>query len=240
MSPVEFSVVVPLHNEEENVLPLVTELEEVMNQLKRPWELICVDDGSKDNTLSHLCSLAATRPYLKVIAFAGNYGQSSAFDAGFKKARGDYVITMDGDLQNDPKDIPALIALTEDADLVCGWRRERRDSWTKKATSRLANAIRSRLCRDGVRDTGCSLKVYKRSCLEKIKLYHGMHRFLPALFLIEGFTVAETPVNHRPRKMGKTKYNFFNRSFNTIADMFAVLWMRRRQLRYKIAPSYNE
>lgn len=231
---VVYTVVIPLKNEEENILDLVNELEPVMQGLQKPWELLCVDDGSTDRTREILADLRTSKPYLRIVAFDGNFGQSSAFDAGFKLAKGEFIITLDGDRQNDPADIPNLLDLAQTHDLVCGSRVHRQDPWIKKITSYIANKVRSRVCQDGVRDTGCSLKVYRAAALKKIKMYHGMHRFLPALFQIEGFRVTEVPVSHRERVKGKTKYNFFNRSFNTVADMFAVRWMRKRQLRYKI------
>lgn len=229
-----YSVVIPMKDEEENVVDLIEELEPVMESLGKAWELICIDDGSRDGTRALLHDLARNKGYLRLIAFAGNYGQSSAFDAGFRAARGEYVITLDGDRQNDPADIPKMTTAVEGYDLVCGRRAKRRDSWFKRLTSRLANGIRGRLCRDGVQDTGCSLKVYRTSCLRNIKMYHGMHRFLPALFRIEGYRTTEVDVNHREREKGKSKYNIFNRGFKTISDMFAVMWMRRRQLRYTV------
>ena len=230
----KYSVVVPLKNEEENIADLVNELEPIMESLNAPWELICIDDGSTDKTQAILHDLAKKKPYLHILVFDRNYGQSCAFDAGFKYAKGEWVITLDGDRQNDPADIPNLIKATDTNDLVCGCRTNRRDPWHKKITSRLANFIRSRFCHDGVQDTGCSLKIYRRSSLNQIKLFKGMHRFLPALFKIEGFRVTELPVNHRERVKGQTKYNFLNRSFNTIADMLAVRWMGKRHLNYKI------
>lgn len=229
-----YSVVIPLKNEESNIVDLIEELEPVMIQLNQPWELICVDDGSTDHTRDILSQLSQRKTYLKNIIFKTNYGQSSAFDAGFKEAAGEFVITLDGDRQNDPTDIPRLLALIPDCDLVCGIRLKRKDSFVKRITSKLANFIRSRLCDDGVQDTGCSLKVYRKKCLEKIKMFHGMHRFLPALFKIEGFRIKQLPVNHRERLKGKSNYNFFNRSFNTIADLFAVRWMKKRHLNYQI------
>ncbi|MBA3604159.1 MAG: glycosyltransferase family 2 protein [Parachlamydiaceae bacterium] len=229
-----YSVVVPLNNEEENIEELIAEIAPVMHTLEKPWELICVNDGSTDNTLSRLQSLAHKYPELRVLNFDKNYGQSSAFDAGFRAIRGEYVITLDGDRQNDPRDIPGLIAALDGADLVCGRRMKRKDTLVKRVTSFLANSIRSRLCKDGVQDTGCSLKVYRSKCLKEIKMFHGMHRFLPALFVIEGFRVKEVDVNHRERSRGQTKYNFFNRSFNTVADMLAVRWMYKRRLQYRI------
>lgn len=230
----KYSVVVPLKNEEDNIRDLVQELEPIMQSLQNPWELICVEDGSTDNTLAILKELAQNKPYIKIVAFNKNYGQSSAFDAGFKLAQGEFVITLDGDRQNDPADIPAMLQAIGNGDMVCGFRQKRRDSVVKKITSRLANFVRSRVCEDGVQDTGCSLKVYRTESLRKIKMYQGMHRFLPALFKIEGFSIKEIPVNHRERTKGQTKYNFLNRSFNTIADMLAVRWMKKRHLNYQI------
>lgn len=230
----KFSVVIPLKDEQDNVIELIQELEPIMASFKEPWELICIDDGSKDQTLEILQSLKKERPHLKILAFDKNYGQTSAFDAGFKIAQGEFIITLDGDRQNDPKDIPDLVKLASSHDLVVGWRYQRKDSFVKKITSRIANFVRGYLCRDGLHDTGCSLKVYRRKSLETIRLFHGMHRFLPALFHMHGYKITELPVNHRERTKGKTKYNFFNRSFNTIADMLAVRWMASRLLRYKV------
>lgn len=230
----KYSVVIPLKNEEENIKDLVHELEPVMIQLNQPWELICIDDGSTDKTLEVLKNLSKDKPYLKILVFERNYGQSSAFDAGFKAAIGEFVITLDGDRQNDPNDIPKLLKEMHDADLVSGHRVNRKDPISKKITSRIANKIRGLLCEDQVNDTGCSLKVYRLSCLKKIKMFNGMHRFLPALFKIEGFRIKEVPVNHRERVKGQTKYNVFNRSFNTISDMLAVRWMKKRHLNYRI------
>lgn len=229
-----YSVVVPLKDEEENVDALIHEVESVMSELKEPWEMICIDDGSSDNTLSKLQSKAGTKPFLRILVFKKNYGQSSAFDAGFKAAKGEVVITLDGDLQNDPKDIPKLLETLKECDLACGCRVNRKDPFVKRITSKVANSLRSRLCQDGISDTGCSLKAYRSACLMHIKMFNGMHRFLPALFKNEGFRVREVAVGHRPRSHGKTKYSFLNRSFNTISDMFAVCWMRKRHLGYRI------
>ncbi len=239
-STIQYTVVIPMKNEEGNVHELIDELEAVMASLRVSWELICVDDGSTDSTLSLLKSLTNEKEYLRIMAFDRNYGQSSAFDAGFRHARGQFVITMDGDRQNDPADIPRLINAISDHDLVCGIRQKRKDTLIKRWTSLIANRVRSRICQDGIKDTGCSLKIYRTACLNKIKMYHGMHRFLPALFKIEGFRVAQLPVNHRERVKGQTKYNFFNRSFNTIEDLMAVRWMRLRHLNYKISNSLEK
>ena len=234
MEAIKYSVVIPLKNEEGNIADLIVELEPVMEGLAEPWELICIEDGSTDGTKEILYQLQKRKKFIRIICFARNYGQSSAFDAGFKAARGKFVITMDGDRQNDPADIPRMVKLMDNCDLMCGYRANRQDPWSKKMISRLANAFRSRMCRDGVRDTGCSLKIYRRECLQKIKMYQGMHRFLPALFSIEGFSIKEIAVNHRPRIRGVTKYNLFNRSFNTLSDMLAVRWMRKRHLHYQM------
>lgn len=228
-----YSVVVPIKDERDNIEELLSELEEAMQGTA--WELICIDDGSKDGSLELLEALAKHKKYLRIVSFKRNFGQSSAFAAGFERARGTFVITLDGDLQNDPKDIAALISKGQEADLVVGWRVNRKDPFLKRLISRFSNKMRRTLLADTVHDTGCSLKLYRREALLQIRLYEGMHRFLPALFLIEGFRVAEIPVNHRPRRRGKTKYHFFNRLIKPIVDTWAVYWMRRRHLRYEIA-----
>ena len=231
---VNYSVVIPVKDEEGNIAQLLEEIEEVMEPLGHSWETICIEDGSTDQSLSILSKLAQEKSWLRVLVFSRNFGQSSAFDAGFKAARGNFVITMDGDGQNDPRDIPKFIALASDYDLLCGRRVNRKDPLSKKVISLLVNPIRKRLCNDRVNDTGCSLKLYRRSCLEKIKLFEGMHRFLPALFQMEGLRVKEIPVNHRMRENGLSKYSFANRSIGPVMDMFAILWMRRRHLSYTI------
>lgn len=231
---IKYSIIIPLKDEEGNIRELIEEIEPVMQNQDEPWELICIDDGSTDQTLPILNDLKKTKKYLRTLIFTKNFGQSSAFDAGFSAAKGELIITLDGDRQNNPKDIPKLIAISDKYDLVCGIRQKRKDSFFKKIISTFANKIRSRVCHDGIADTGCSLKLYRRSCLMNIKLYHGMHRFLPALFQIEGYRVGQISVSHRERLKGKTKYSIFNRSFNTIADMFAVRWMRKRKLNYEI------
>lgn len=229
-----YSIIVPIKDEEDNIYPLIEEIEPIMNALKSPWELICIDDGSQDKSLFLLKQLQKSKPFLRILSFKKNYGQSSAFDAGFKAALGQWIITLDGDLQNDPKDIPLLIDQSLNYDLVCGWRHTRRDRFSKRVTSLLSNFIRSRLCKDYIHDTGCSLKVFRKSALKQIKLFHGMHRFLPALFQMEGFKILEVKVNHRYRTQGKSKYHFFNRSIGPIIDMLAVYWMRKKRLRYQL------
>ncbi|NGX55477.1 MAG: Undecaprenyl-phosphate 4-deoxy-4-formamido-L-arabinose transferase [Chlamydiae bacterium] len=238
---IDYSVIIPLKDEEENIEELIEELEPVMQGLgpDHPWELICVDDGSTDRTLLILQELCKIKPYLRVLAFTQNFGQSSGFAAGFQAARGRYLITLDGDRQNDPADIPKLTAAIAENDLVVGWRVNRRDPFEKKIISKISNTIRRYCCHDGIHDTGCSLKVYRKEALEKIKMYHGMHRFLPALFKIEGLRVKEIPVRHRERAKGKTKYHLLNRSLGPILDMFVVRWMRRRHLKHQIREEFS-
>lgn len=231
---VTYSVIIPIKDEESNIPSLIEEIEPVMDSLNQPWELICIDDGSKDKSLELLQKLQAEKPYLKVISFLRNFGQSSAFDAGFKRAIGTYIITLDGDLQNDPRDIPKLLEHCNEYDMVCGWRHTRKDRLSKRMTSKLSNMIRSRLCKDHMHDTGCSLKIFRKEALDQIKLFRGMHRFFPALFRMEGFTILEVKVNHRHRTQGKSKYHFFNRSIGPIIDLFVVFWMRKRKLRYQV------
>ncbi|MDP1879511.1 MAG: glycosyltransferase family 2 protein [Parachlamydiaceae bacterium] len=229
-----YSVVIPLKNESGNIIDLIHELEPIMDNLTKNWELICIDDGSTDGTTEILTTLLNEKSFLKVLFFQKNYGQSSAFEAGFKAAKGEFVITLDGDRQNDPADIPTLVNLIQQADLVCGIRKKRKDNLTKRLTSKIANKVRKWFCEDGVEDTGCSLKIYRKNCLENIKMYDGMHRFLPALFKIEGYRILQTAVNHRERVKGVSHYTFFNRSFNTLADLWAVRWMKKRHLNYSL------
>lgn len=231
---IETSVIIPIKNEEENIITLIDELERVMEGLGRPWELICIDDGSTDQSLAILEKLCKEKPYIRVLAFAKNYGQTSAFAAGFANALGEFIITLDGDGQNDPADIPKLTAAIADADMVIGWRVNRKDSWQKRIISKIANTIRSRLCHDEMHDTGCSLKIYRKEALNKIKLFDGMHRFLPALFKIENLHIKEIPVNHRERTKGVTKYHFFNRSLKPFIDLFVVRWMGKHSLHYEV------
>ena len=188
---IKHSVIIPIKDEEQNIPILAAEVETVMEKLNAPWELIYIDDGSKDNSLNVLKKLKETMPQLRVLSFAQNYGQSSAFDAGFKLASGELIITLDGDLQNDPSDIPKLLEALNDHDMACGWRQSRKDTFFKRVISKPSNVVRSRLCKDQMHDTGCSLKVFRKSSLSKIKGFHGMHRFFPALFRVEGMTIVE-------------------------------------------------
>lgn len=233
---IKYSVVIPIYNEAENISSLVAELDWVMHCHKGSWELIFVDDGSTDQTQSIIQALMATNSSLRYVKLKKNYGQTSAFVAGVKESKGSWVISLDGDGQNDPRDIPLLIETCHKGsyDLVSGMRMERKDPWTKKIIGKVANSIRSRILDDNTIDTGCSLKIYRKSCLEKIPSFNGMHRFLPALFKIEGFSFTQVPVHHRQRRRGKSKYHLFNRGFSLFFDLLGVLWMRKRRLKYEV------
>lgn len=233
----DLSVVIPVYNEAQNVGPLYRELREVLNQLPSEWEVIFVDDGSTDGTFHAIADLRAEDKRIRLIRFRTNAGQTAALDAGFKAAQGEAVITMDGDLQNDPRDIPALLAVLGSYDAVCGWRWPRVDSWVRRVSSRIANGVRNMASGESIHDTGCTLKAFRRECLSHLKLYRGMHRFLPTLLKLEGFRVTEVKVRHRPRLHGRSKYGIVNRLFVGLADLWAVRWMRKRRLRYEIEVS---
>jgi dolichol-phosphate mannosyltransferase len=224
------SVVVPLYNEEDNVAELQRQVAAALEGID--FELILVDDGSTDSTLRRV------EPGLRVrmIAFEKNAGQSAAMHAGIFAATAPVIATLDGDLQNDPADIPALVRALDEADgadLVCGYRARRKDTWFKRLQSRIANAVRSRFVGDGVRDTGCTLKVMRRECREALILFNGMHRFIPALVRAMGWRVTERPVNHRPRTAGISKYGFGNRALRATFDMVGVRWLNSRRARYR-------
>ncbi len=238
------SVVIPIKDERDNLLVLTEQLLTVMGTalLSRtaPFEIIYTDDGSIDGSSDLLDSIASTHKTVKVLHFDRNYGQSSAFDAGFRHAAGELIITMDGDLQFDPADILKLLPFSAEYDLVCGWRKDRHDTFTKRLSSRLANAVRSRMAGDRIHDTGCSLKIFRRPVIERIPMFEGMHRFFPALALMHGFTVTEVPVRHYPRKHGVSKYGVGNRLFKGLYDLIAVRWMQSRCLRYQTLQSSHE
>jgi dolichol-phosphate mannosyltransferase len=225
----EISVVVPLFNEEESIAILQTELSAALKGLN--YEIIFVDDGSIDRTAERI----ETAPNIRLIRFEKNIGQSAAIYAGLAATRGETVVIIDGDLQNDPADIPKLLAeIARGADLVCGYRVRRRDTLAKRATSRIANAVRSRYTKDGVRDTGCTLKAMRRECVSTLVPFKGMHRFIPALVKAAGYRLVEVPVNHRPRRFGQSKYGLGNRALRATIDMFGVRWLLSRRLNYKI------
>ena len=213
------SVVVPVYNEEGNVAELHKEIKAVCEENNYEYEIIFINDGSSDRT-EEICR---TLKPLKYIRLRRNFGQTAAMDAGIKAAKYDYIVTMDGDRQNDPADIPMMIKYLEDNDLdvVSGWRKHRKDKPLKKFTSRGANLLRHILVHDGIHDSGCSLKVYRKECFEHVNLYGEQHRFIPAILKIKGFRIGEVVVNHRPRTAGKTKYNW-KRTIKGFVDMISV------------------
>jgi glycosyltransferase involved in cell wall biosynthesis len=223
------SVVVPVFNEEANMSNLQAELRLALAGLDH--EIIFVDDGSTDQSVAKI----ENAPHVRVLRFEKNAGQSAALFAGLNAARGAIIVTIDSDLQNDPADVSRLLVeISHGADLVCGYRQKRKDTMIKRLTSRIANFVRSRYTRDGVRDTGCTLKAMRRECVSALIPFKGMHRFIPALVKGAGFHVVEVPVNHRPRKFGESKYGFGNRALRATIDMFGVRWLLSRRLNYKL------
>ena len=223
------SVVIPLYNEEDNIAELQKELAAALAGIDH--EIILVHDCSKDGTLARI----ERRPEVRVIEFAKNTGQSAALYAGIQAARGEVIVLLDGDRQNDPADIPKLLAgIEQGADLVCGYRANRKDTTFKRVQSRIANAVRSRFTGDGVRDTGCTLKAMRRECREALVPFRGMHRFIPALIKGMGYKIVEVPTQHRPRVAGVSKYGFGNRAWKATCDMFAVKWLLTRQFQIRI------
>jgi glycosyltransferase involved in cell wall biosynthesis len=234
---VDVSVVVPVFNERDNLDPLVRELRAVLEPAGLTGEIVLVDDGSSDGSAERIAELArdsAARVRVRGVHFRRNCGQTAAFDAGFKVARGRAVVTVDADLQNDPRDIPRLLDALRESDAAVGYRARREDSWLRRVSSRIANGVRNRLSGDDIIDTGCSLKAFRRDALAELKLFTGMHRFLPTLLRIEGRRVVQVPVNHRPRMHGTSKYGVWNRVFVSFFDLLAVRWMKKRRLGYEV------
>ncbi|MCS7183520.1 MAG: glycosyltransferase family 2 protein [Thermoanaerobaculum sp.] len=229
-----FSLVVPVHNERENLKPLVAAVIPVMESLGKPFELILVDDGSTDGSSELMDELAAQEHRLRVLHFEHNCGQSAALAAGFAHARGDIVITLDADLQNDPADIPLLLPLLQHFDAVVGIRHVRHDSAWKRFSSKFANAVRNWLTREDIKDTGCPLKVFRREAIQKVRMWNGAHRFLPTLLKLEGYTVTQVPVRHHPRRAGKSHYGTWDRAFRGLRDALGVRWLQDRALSWRV------
>jgi len=232
MTAPRYSIVIPIHNEEGNLEPLFHELDAVITALKAPCEVIAVDDHSSDGSRDILAVLKERYQWLRLIFFAANQGQSAAFDAGFRHASGEAVITMDADLQNDPADIPLLLEHYPAYDVVVGCRARRNDSLVKKVSSRVGNGVRNLLTGESITDTGCSLKVFRRDMVTRVAMFNGMHRFLPTLCRMYGATIKEVPVSHRPRVSGVSHYGIRNPALRGLLDTLAVCWMQSRALTY--------
>ena len=229
------SVILPVRDEAQNLPILWKEVAEVLPALASSAEVIFVDDGSTDGSAEIIRDLARQDSRIRLLRFEKNAGLSAAFHAGFRAARGRIVATLDSDLQNDPRDLPALVARLDGADAAVGMRLIRHDSLVKRVSSRIGNGVRRAVTGDPVQDSACSLRVMKRECLIAVPPYTGMHRFIPSLLKMAGFRVVEVPVHHRPRKFGRSKYGVGNRALTAFVDLLAVRWMMGRRLRYRIA-----
>lgn len=231
-SSIYISVVIPVFNEEDNLEPLLAELEPVLDKLGKRYEVIFVDDKSTDRSFAVLQELKQTRPFLRIIRHLINSGESAGQATGFAFANGEIIITMDADQQNDPADIPLLVdALKDEVAAVCGVRRKRMDTIVKRISSRTANAFRNVITGDRISDAGCTYRAIRRSTLWQIQVFNGMHRFLPTLLRLQGYQVVEIPVNDRPRTLGYSKYGIGNRMWRGILDCFAMRWLKKRALR---------
>ena len=235
----KISICVPVYNEAENLPLLHQAIAEVVDPAGISTEIILVDDGSTDQSWETIEALVALDPRVRGIKFKSNCGETAASDAGLRAARGQFVMTMDADLQNDPRDIPKFLeALDRGYDCVCGSRvasRGEGDNFLRVASSRIANSVRNKLSDENISDAGCTYRAFRRECLSKLKLYRGLHRFIPTLLKMEGFTVTEIPVSNNPRLHGQSKYGVWNRLFKSFRDLLAIRWMKSRILGYEIA-----
>lgn len=233
MESVSLSVVIPVYNEAENVAPLVERVQTALAGWPGGVEFVLVDDGSTDSTLELLKRAQETDARVRIAHFRRNLGQTVAMAAGFRLARGKAVVTLDGDLQNDPAEIPRLVEMLKDWDCVCGVRVRRQDGWWKRVSSRIGNGFRNWATSEDIVDTGCTLKAFRRECVERLELYRGMHRFLPTLLKMRGYRVTQVPVSHHPRVRGKTKYGTWGRMVKGLADVWAVRWMKKNWVDYR-------
>jgi glycosyltransferase involved in cell wall biosynthesis len=233
----ELSIVIPVHDEEANLPYLWSELRGVLDGLGLDVEVVFVDDGSRDGSAEVIRSLRDAAPYVRLVRLKTHSGESAATDAGFKAARGRRVVTMDADLQNDPRDIPRLLAQLDVWDAATGWRVRRGDgdSLVRRLASRGANRLRNALSAESIQDSGCTFRAFRRECLRGLVLYRGLHRFIPTLLRMRGYRVVEVPVAHRPRRFGRSKYGILNRGGGAFVDLLVVRWMKNRRLRYEIA-----
>jgi glycosyltransferase involved in cell wall biosynthesis len=224
----DISVIIACYNEAENIEPLSKQLCDALQPTGKAFEIIYVDDASTDNTLAEINRVSGIFPQVKAAAHIRNFGQSAAILTGLAVSTGPLVITLDADMQNDPADIPRMLELIQNADAVCGVRTNRKDSWTKLVSSRIANRVRAAILHDNVTDAGCAFRVIRRSALKQLPAFRALHRFLPTILKINGFRVVEMPVDHHARRFGISKYGVGNRLFVGIYDMFAIQWYRRR------------
>jgi dolichol-phosphate mannosyltransferase len=233
----DLSVVFPVYNEEENIPLLLREIAQALEGRGWTYEIVAVDDGSTDRSLEVLRGSRERYPMLRVLALEKNSGQTAALDAAWRAAEGLMVVSLDADLQNDPADIPAMIQKLDStrSDMVIGVRVNRQDTWSRKMQSKIGNGVRNWITGDRITDTGCSLKLVKREAIDRVRLFTGMHRFLPTLVRYAGYQVVEMPVNHRQRRFGTSKYGAMNRAFRGLADCFAVRWMGKRMLNYRVS-----
>ena len=238
----EISLVIPCYNEQDNLRALITAIRAAVDPLKLPYEVIITDDCSKDKSWEILKELAAADPRIRPQRFSFNCGESAASWAGMKAARGRCIVTVDADLQNDPRDLPRFLQALEKFDCVCGTRlatRGQGDSFVRIASSRIANWVRNKLSGEQISDAGCTYRAFKRECIADLKFFKGMHRFLPTLIKMEGFTVTEITVSNNPRFAGQSHYGVWNRLFASFYDLLAVRWMKRRMFRYEVAERVN-
>ncbi len=230
-SAVYLSVVIPVFNERDNLEPLLAEVQSVLSRVGKPFEVICIDDCSTDDSVQVLERLQGTRPWLRLVRHTLNCGESAGEATGFHAARGELVVTMDADQQNDPADIPAMLAaLTPDVAAVCGIRRKREDDWVRRLSSRVANAFRNWVTGDRIADAGCTFRLIRRAALREILVFNGMHRFLPTMLRFQRYRVVELLVNHRPRTRGKSKYGVGNRLWRGLRDCAAMRWYKARSV----------
>lgn len=238
MSEPEVSLVIPCHNEQGNLKPLLSAIHAALDPNGTDYEVIITDDCSTDGSWGVLKELAATDPRLRIQGFEFNCGESAASWAGMQIARGRYIGTLDADLQNDPKDLPAMLTALKNSDCVCGTRvttRGEGDSWLRIASSRIANWVRNKLSGENISDAGCTYRVFKRECIENVTFFNGAHRFLPTLIRMAGFRVVEVPVSTNPRLSGTSHYGVWNRLFKSFRDLLGVRWLKSRKIRFEIA-----
>jgi glycosyltransferase involved in cell wall biosynthesis len=233
----DLSVVIPVYNEAESLPELWPELRAVLDGLGLQYEVVFVDDGSRDRSAEIVRAFRGQDDRVRLVRLKANAGETAATDAGLRAARGRRVVTMDADLQNDPADIPRLLAELDRWDAVTGWRVNRAagDSAVRRLSSHVANRVRNALSAEAIQDSGCTFRAFRRECLRGLTLYTGFHRFIPTLLRMRGYRVLEIPINHRPRRFGRSKYGVLNRAFVAFADLLMVRWMKARLLRYEVA-----